>query len=591
MGMLFLRDPALFDLWQMIPSRPQAGQCASAASLKRSTDVIVSTAKAFAPSHQRACRTFASLGAVAALLAAPCAHAAAAPSSAISAYAEAAATPTPADLFGSLYAEVEMRGLLADSKTFADATPKASPAAILAAYQRGAPWSDAALRDFIAQSFDLPSSVPSRVVAAPPATPLDAHIQSLWPLLTRPPLSPAPGASALALPRAYVVPGGRFREIYYWDSYFTMLGLQRDGRGDLVDDMIDDFGAMIDRYGHIPNGARTYYLSRSQPPLFYAMVALSQSHDPVVRRRRLAWMQREHAYWMAGAVDIKPGEARLHVVAMPNGAILNRYFDARATPRDESYREDVALAAKSTRPAGELYRDIRAAAESGWDFSSRWMSDGGSLGALHTTDIVPPDLNSLLFGLETAIAAACRSDGDRACAKAFDRQAAARATATRRWLWDEADGLYRDYDWRARRLSPTASAATLYPLFTGLATPADAARIAAYTKAHLLAPGGLRTTQIATGQQWDAPNGWAPLQWIAVAGLDRYGRTDLAGAVSCRWLSTVSQRYAVSGKLVEKYDVEHQGVGGGGEYPLQDGFGWTNGVVRALEPHCPAGAL
>jgi alpha,alpha-trehalase len=200
--------------------------------------------------------------------------------------------------------------------------------------------------------------------------------------------------------------------------------------------------------------------------------------------------------------------------------------------------------------------------------------------------LVEPDLNSLLYGLERAIVAECRRAGDVRCASRFDQQAATRRRAMRRWLWDPQDGLYRDYDWRAGRLSPRVSAATLYPLFTGVATPEEAQRVADVLRRQLLAPGGVRTTPVATGQQWDEPNGWAPIQWIAVQGLERYGEHALADLVSCRWLRTVGLTYAASGKLVEKYDIEAVRPGGGGEYPLQDGFGWTNGVAAAL--HCPA---
>ena len=126
------------------------------------------------------------------------------------------------------------------------------------------------------------------------------------------------------------------------------------------------------------------------------------------------------------------------------------------------------------------------------------------------------------------------------------------------------------------------TAATAYPLFVGLTTGARATRVAATIERQLLAPGGLRTTVVDTGQQWDKPNGWAPLQWIAVAGLDRTGNRALADKIARRFLATVQREYAASGKLVEKYDVEEVKPGGGGEYPLQDGFGWTNGVTRAL---------
>ncbi len=118
-------------------------------------------------------------------------------------------------------------------------------------------------------------------------------------------------SSALPLPEPYVVPGGRFRELYYWDSYFTMLGLAQSGRQDLVQDMISDFGWLIDRYGHIPNGTRTYYLGRSQPPFFFEMVALLQPQDPAAAwARYLPQLRREYAYWMAGAAALKASGAR-----------------------------------------------------------------------------------------------------------------------------------------------------------------------------------------------------------------------------------------------------------------------------------------
>ncbi len=500
--------------------------------------------------------------------------------------APADASATPQELHGSLFAQVELRGLFPDSKSFADAAPRLPAAQIMAEWRAAGPLDDAGLRRFVLARFRLPAAVAPAVASLDTPLSLHDHIVALWPQLTRQAVLPAPGGSALRLPYPYVVPGGRFRELYYWDSYFTLLGLKADGRDDLVEAMIDDFGALIDRYGHIPNGARTYYLSRSQPPLFYAMVALSTGTDAATQARRLRWMRAEHAYWMQGEAGLAPGEARAHVIALPDGSVLNRYFDAQDTPRDEAYREDVATArAAPDRPAAELYRDLRAGAESGWDYSSRWLQDGRTLAAIHTTDIAPADLNSLLYGLETAIASACRRSGRTACTADYDARARARAAAMQRHLWDEKAGLYRDYDWRRGVRTAQASAATLYPLFAGLAPAADSRRVAAYVSRALLAPGGLRTTPTRTGQQWDDPNGWAPLQWIAVQGLERYDERALASTIACRWKATVARGYAQTGKLLEKYDVETAGGhGGGGEYPLQDGFGWTNGVSEALAP-------
>jgi alpha,alpha-trehalase len=498
---------------------------------------------------------------------------------------------TPADIYGPLFRAVQTARVFADGKSFADATPRRDPGAILADYRVQHPRGTPALRRFVLANFILPV-----IAAAPPPgagaarTPLLQHIAALWPVLTRPPAIPPSGGSALPLPRPYVVPGGRFREIYYWDSYFTMLGLIEDRRDDLVESMIDDFTTLIERYGHIPNGTRTYYLSRSQPPVYYLMLGLSHTRSSAIFARRLAALRREHDYWMRGSDNLAPGQALFHVVRLADGSLLNRYWDVRATPREESYAEDVATANGARRPATDTYRDLRAAAESGWDFSSRWLADPRDLGTIRTTSIVPVDLNSLLFGMERMIALACTRTGDAACVREYTVRADIRAAAIRRTLWDARGGYFTDYDWRARRQTGVLSAATLFPTFAGLATPDQTRAVAMTVRRRLLAPGGLRTTTIATGQQWDAPNGWAPLIWVAVEGLRRNGEPALARTIATRWIATVTARYQASGKLVEKYDIERRKGGGGGEYPLQDGFGWTNGVTRALiADYPPAG--
>ena len=494
---------------------------------------------------------------------------------------------TPADLFGPLFHQVQSRRLFADGKTFVDAEPKRPPAAILADYKAHARFTDAELKRFVRANFTLPDiGAAPRPVAERPA--LNAHIAALWPHLTKPPVKPVAGGSALAMDKPFVVPGGRFREIYYWDSYFTMLGLKADGQDNLVENMIDDFGGLITAYGHVPNGARTYYLSRSQPPFFFAMVGLSSATAPEVFKARLDLMRREHAFWMTGEKDLLPGQAYRRVVALPDGAILNRYWDDRDTPREESYREDLETALKSERPPNDVFRDLRAGAESGWDFSSRWMADGETLATIQTTLIAPVDLNSLMFGLEEAISAGCAKLADAACVSEFRDRARARANAMDLHLWDATKGAYFDCQWKTGRRLDRLSAATLYPLFVGAADTRQAHIVAQKTWDALLAPGGLRTTMVRTGQQWDAPNGWAPLQWVAVSGLRRYGEDALAAEVAKRWLGTVEREYQASGKMLEKYDVEEAKAGGGGEYPTQDGFGWTNGVTRILSDLFPS---
>ncbi|MCP3733693.1 alpha,alpha-trehalase TreA [Sphingomonas sp. RP10(2022)] len=489
-----------------------------------------------------------------------------------------AATPlSPAQRFGPLFRDVQMGGIFPDSKTFADAEPRRDDAAILAAYRRCDCKDDTALKAFVLANFTLPVTP-----AAPPPSrklTLPAHIDALWPQLTRTLPSVPAGSSALSLPRRFVVPGGRFREMYYWDSWFTMLGLQVSGRQDLVEDMIVDFGSLIDRYGRIPNGTRSYYLSRSQPPFLYLIAGLSR--DPKTLAQRTRWLRAEHDFWMAGAADLRPGGEHARVVRLADGSLLNRYWDDRDDPRDESYREDARLvAATPGRDARAMYRDLRAGAESGWDFSSRWLGDGRTLATIRTTRIVPVDLNSLIYGLERSIADACRALRDTACTSHYATAADARAKAIATHLWNPA-GYYADYDLDARKVADGRTAAMAFPLFAGLAAPERAASTAKALEA-LVGDGGLRTTLVDTGQQWDDPNGWAPLQWIAVQGLKRYREDAFARRIATRWLATVTREYDASGKLLEKYNVVARLPGGGGEYPLQDGFGWTNGVTRAL---------
>lgn len=495
---------------------------------------------------------------------------------------------TPAELYDGLFEEVQRKRVFPDGKTFVDALPKSEPAVILEEYRRQRSAPDFDLGAFVARHFTAPAEG-ADAYRSDPRHGVREHIDALWPLLTRQPDQAQPHSSLLPLPNPYVVPGGRFREIYYWDSYFTMLGLEESGRHDLSLAMLANFAHLIDRYGHVPNGNRTYYLSRSQPPFFAAMVELAAARDGAdVYRRFLPQLERELAFWMEGAERLASGSAARRVVRLPDGSILNRHWDDRATPREESYREDVATARASGRPAEKVYRNLRAAAESGWDFSSRWLGDGRRLETIRTVEIVPVDLNSLLYRLEQTLATAYRAAGDPAKARAASARAWARRAAMHRYLWSEERGAFGDYLWRERRLTGHVTTATLYPLFFGIATHEQSARVAAVVRATLLQPNGIATTTVNTGQQWDAPNGWAPLQWIAVRGLSDSGEGQLAREIACRWIRENVDAYRATGKLVEKYEISGVGPAGGGEYPLQDGFGWTNGVLRRLMAVYPA---
>jgi len=496
---------------------------------------------------------------------------------------------TPADRYEELFVAVQTTRVFVDSKTFVDCAPLHPPEAILQAYRAQSGVADFDLPAFVHAHF-RPDHPPENCYVSDPEQTLVAHIDGLWNVLTRHPHEHPKHSSLLPLPGQYVVPGGRFGEMYYWDSYFTMLGLVEGGRADLMRSMADNFAYLIDTFGHVPNGNRSYYLSRSQPPLFALMVALFERHGLCEALHYLPQLRREHAFWMDDADGLQPGQARRHCVRMDDGCLLNRYWDDRAAPREEMYLEDVTTAQRTAREAAQVYRDLRAAAASGWDFSSRWFDDNGDLTSTRTTTFVPIDLNCFLHVLEAQIARLSDRRGDTRTAGEFALRARDRRAAIDRWLWDDDTGAYGDYDLlRGRRRTPCA--ATSAPLYVGIASDAQARGVGRFLCQRLLDHGGIATTLQSSGEQWDQPNGWAPMQWLAIQGLARYGQKSLSCEIRRRWLATVGALYERESKLVEKYIVHEtpEGARGGhgGEYPLQDGFGWTNGVTRRLLHEAP----
>ena len=288
-----------------------------------------------------------------------------------------------------------------------------------------------------------------------------------------------------------------------------------------------------------------------------------------------------------GAERLGPGQAHRRVVRLPGGSILNRYWDERPEPRPE-YREDVGWGERLPEGRrGEFYRKVRAAAESGWDFSSRWMRDPTDLLSLETTALVPVDLNSILEYDERLIAALRRIrglPGDAAVSRRYTAAAADRRRSLLAAAYDSAAGYFYDVRWRTgERVTDRPTLAAVVPLYFGLATEAQAHAVAMRLARDFLGPSGFVTTLIPSGQQWDAPNGWAPLEWMAIEGLRRYGRAELADTARARWIALNRRTWRATCRMMEKYDVaDLTRRAGGGEYPAQDGFGWTNGVAIAL---------
>ncbi len=493
---------------------------------------------------------------------------------------------SPDDALGELFSAVQLHQVYDDGKTFIDLIPRGRIKQIKKEYEleRADPHFD--LHEFVNRHFYAFEHSSPLYHSDASKTPRE-HITELWKVLER--RNRRDRGSLIAIPYPYVVPGGRFSEQFYWDSYFIMLGLEVDGRWDMIDNMMKNYAYMLRKFQFIPTANRTYFLSRSQPPFFSHMVKLLARHknSRLTMLEYLPYLLTEYRFWVKGRRRLSGEDdvaALRRLVRLPDGAIMGRYFDDKSTPRPESLREDVETVERSNHTDNEkMYLDLRAGAESGWDFSSRWFRDPQDISTIHTTDMVAIDLNCLLYHLESTIAETYESMYQPLLARKFRKYAEKRKAAINKYLWDENEEFFMDYDFREGKTTGRVTLAGVFPLFTKIATEAQAKVVAQRLESDFLKKGGLTTTLIENGQQWDAPNGWAPLQWVAIQGLRNYGYHGLADRIKDAWVTTNLAVYEREAKMVEKYNVAQPNkLGGGGEYVLQDGFGWTNGVLATL---------
>lgn len=481
-----------------------------------------------------------------------------------------------------LYIDVQSKEIFHDSKYFVDCIPKFSVDEILRKYASDKNKENFDLQLFVAENFSFPAEIDTHYNSS--GKTIQQHIEQLWTVLKRKP--DAQSGTLIPLLNSYIVPGGRFREVYYWDTYFTMLGLQISKRIDLIENMIENFAHLIDEIGFIPNGNRTYYLGRSQPPFFSLMVKLlSEEKGENILLKYADALEKEYQFWMDGEDKLTAtNNSFRRIVLLPDGSVLNRYWDDHDTPRPEAYAEDVEIAKLANTDAAKVYRDIRAAAESGWDFSSRWFKEPDKMQTIQTTELIPVDLNCLMLHLEETLLQIFELKNDEIKINSFKEKIDRRKKSIQTFCWNETAGFYFDYHFFENKQTLHYNLAAAYPLFFSVATQEQSNKVAAIIEEKFLQSGGVVTTIQTTGQQWDAPNGWAPLQWIAYKGLKNYNHHSLAKKIKANWMGANEKVYAATGKMMEKYNVMDTNTkAGGGEYPNQDGFGWTNAVYLKLQ--------
>jgi len=406
-----------------------------------------------------------------------------------------------------------------------------------------------------------------------------------------------PEQGLLYLPYPYVVPGGRFNEMYGWDSYFIVLGLLHDEKTALAKDMVDNFLYEIRNYGRILNANRTYYLTRSQPPFLTGMLlaVFKATGDQEWLRQALPAVIQTYEFWTSGPHlteatglsrywDFGEGAAAEVLSAEKDSEGRNHYDLVKAYFRAHDV-SDYDLTQYFDRAHDQFkplfYKGDRSMRESGFDPSNRFGPF--NIDIIHYN---PVCLNSLLYLMETQTGEILDSLGRGAEAQVWRERSAQRAARINRLLWDEPSGLYADYNFELKKRRAYPFLTTFFPLWAGIATPAQAARV----KANLglfEEPGGLRTSTFVSGNQWDAPFGWAPLEMIAVEGLRRYGFSADAERISRAFLSLVRESYQREGVIVEKYDVTARGTATAdtirfGYRSNEVGFGWTNAVFTRL---------
>lgn len=400
--------------------------------------------------------------------------------------------------------------------------------------------------------------------------------------------------SFIYVPNGFIVPGGRFKELYYWDSFWIIRGLLISNMKQTAKGMIENFLHLVNKLGYIPNGSRIYYLGRSQPPLLTLMVYdyYTATGDVAWLAQNIGTVERELLYWLE--------KKKLTVEVNGQHYMLLRYAsdEEDVGPRPESYYEDYFTSRVLPDDKREkFYMEMKSAAESGWDFSSRWFVTAknvsrGNLTDVHTTRILPVDLNSIFAGALQIVGDLRYELKDRRGAQKWWSLAKYWRIAIENVLWDSNDGVWHDYDTmaksRRRHFYPSCAA----PLWAGAVEPTTSPVYASHFVRYLLStsalnfPGGIPTSLWHTGEQWDFPNAWPPLQSIMIGGLENSGYDEakkLAREQVTIWIRANYIGFSKWQKMFEKYSSVQPGDhGGGGEYSVQSGFGWTNGIVLEL---------
>ncbi|KAJ4442416.1 hypothetical protein ANN_04002 [Periplaneta americana] len=389
--------------------------------------------------------------------------------------------------------------------------------------------------------------------------------------------------SIIYVSNPFVIPGGRFREFYYWDTYWIVQGLLLSEMYDTTRGMLENFLSMVARYGFVPNGGRVYYLERSQPPLLIPMVDsyFTATNNVTFLKNNIQLLEAEFQFWMANRT--------VNITKNGKDYTLARYYAVSEGPRPESYSDDYEHAQElhTEEEKRQFYINIKSAAESGWDFQA-----GGNITNIQTEYIIPVDLNAFLYLNAALLSKFYKILGNLEKSQHYYNVSEQWKAAVTAVHWNEEQGTWLDYDALNDRPREYFYPSNLAPLWTKCYDPASAAYYASRSVQYVTNStildylGGIPTSFEMTNEQWDYPNAWPPLQIIAIQGLaytNDPSANNLAYELANNWVHANHKGYRDKHAMFEKYDAVIPGrYGGGGEYDVQTGFGWTNGVIMEL---------
>jgi alpha,alpha-trehalase len=467
---------------------------------------------------------------------------------------------TPDIIYGELFKAIQTQSVFDDSKTFVDCVPKIKPEEILKTYEKEKNNKGFNLKIFVTKHFIIPIQKPINLSNKPSVT-IENYLLSLFKSLKKSPKDD--GGSLIPTRKPYLATGESQSEFNYAKSYFAMVGLTETPVDSTNKHMIQNFIQFIQDFGHVPAGNRSYLMSLSNAPYLSLMLELASENDPGLLIKSLPQLTKEYQFWMSAEnkEEVKNQNESLqkkqlaykHVVFSEKNNSLNRYFSAINSPRPEAYLEDLSLASKTK--SKNVYQQIIASSEAGWVNSNRWLANEALPESIHTQDILPIDLNALLYQLEKTLAKGYALKKEKTYADSFENLAKIRKANFNKYFWNEAKGFYFDYDFVSKKQKNIYSLAAAFALLVGLASDDQANSVAKVIAEKILKPGGLVSSVYSLNSPETSNVGTPELHWVTIAALRKHNKTELAATIKQRWVKTNIDHYNSKGFLLEKYNV------------------------------------